>query len=74
MRDKVGILSCDLYRKYRQIVPLFKEWMWTCTPRACGTPTAWHANYVRLVDSDGTLSHNGAYIAYGLAPACIFHL
>lgn len=73
--DKVGILSCGLYRKYRQIVPLFDEWMWTCTPWACGTPNAWSASGVRLVLTDGTLSgYDGAYGNRGLAPACIFHL
>ena len=72
--DKIGILSCDLYRKYRKIVPLFDEWMWTCTPWHCGTPYSGYANIVRLVSSDGTVRYNGAYVAHGLAPACIFHL
>lgn len=72
--DKIGILSCDLYRKYRKIVPLFDEWMWTCTPWYCGTPNSGSATTVRLVFSDGTLDSYGAYGATGLAPACIFHL
>ena len=72
--DKIGILSCDLYRKYRKIVPLFDEWMWTCTPWHCGTPNSGDANIVRLVYSDGTVGHNGANNVSGLAPACIFHL
>ena len=72
--DKIGILSCDLYRKYRKIVPLFDEWMWTCTPWYCGTPTSGDASYVRLVYSDGTVNSGGAGNANGLAPACIFHL
>ena len=72
--DKIGILSCDLYRKYRKIVPLFDEWMWTCTPWHCGTPHYGNAFVVRLVGYDGTMSVNGASNAIGLAPACIFHL
>ena len=72
--DKIGILSCDLYRKYRKIVPLFDEWMWTCTPWHCGTPYSGGADYVRLVLSDGTVDGYSAYGASGLAPACIFHL
>ena len=72
--DKIGILSCDLYRKYRKIVPLFDEWMWTCTPWYCGTPYSGYAYYVRHVYSDGTLYNHLAYYANGLAPACIFHL
>ena len=72
--DKIGILSCDLYRKYRKIVPLFDEWMWTCTPWHCGTPHSGHAYRVRLVVSDGTVGNDRATYAAGLAPACIFHL
>lgn len=72
--DKIGILSCDLYRKYRKIVPLFDEWMWTCTPWHCGTPNSGYAFGVRRVHSDGTVYHTNAYLAIGLAPACIFHL
>lgn len=72
--DKIGILSCDLYRKYRKIVPLFDEWMWTCTPWHCGTPTSGSAYGVRLVGSDGTVHTTIAHTATGLAPACIFHL
>ena len=72
--DKIGILSCDLYRKYRKIVPLFDEWMWTCTPWHCGTPHSGNASIVRLVGSDGTVSVSYADNARGLAPACIFHL
>ena len=30
--DRLFILSCDEYRKYRKHVPLLPEWMWTCTP------------------------------------------
>lgn len=72
--DKIGILSCDLYRKYRKIVPLFDEWMWTCTPWHCGTPYSGNAYNVRRVGSDGAMSHYRASHAHGLAPACIFHL
>lgn len=72
--DKIGILSYDLYRKYCKIVPLFDEWMWTCTPWHCGTPYSGHAGSVRFVYSDGTMRTNHASGAVGLAPACIFHL
>ena len=72
--DKIGILSCDLYRKYRKIVPLFDEWMWTCTPWHCGTPHSGYAFSVRRVNSDGTVNGLSATGALGLAPACIFHL
>lgn len=67
--DYVTILSCDQYRKYREIVPLFEEWMWTLTPWSCYTS---YANYVRLVNPTGYVRSNGAVISYGVAPACLF--
>lgn len=72
--DLVGILSCDLYRKYREFVPLFDEWMWTCTPWKCGTPNSGGAYYVRYVSTSGALTNYVAYNSNGFAPACIFHL
>ena len=33
--DYVTILSCDQYRKYRELVPHYPEWMWTLTPWNC---------------------------------------
>ena len=70
--DYVGLLSCDLYRKYRKIVSLFNEWMWTCTPWPCDTPYSGNARNVRLVNPDGTLHYSRAFYSNGLAPACIF--
>lgn len=72
--DYIGLLSCDLYRKYRKFIPLFDEWMWTCTPWYCGTPSSGTARNVRLVSTDGSLYDTNANTANGLAPACIFHL
>lgn len=69
--DKVFILTCDEYRKYRKNVPLLPEWMWTCTP--------WYitdsgdSDYVRGVSAGGSLGNYGAYVTYGVAPACVFN-
>lgn len=67
--DYVTILSCDQYRKYRDIVPLFEEWMWTLTPWSCNTS---YSNFVRDVLTTGGVSGSDAYISYGVAPACLF--
>ena len=67
-------LTVDEYRKYRDIVPLFDEGMWTVTPWHCGTPNASYANIVRSVASSGVLSGNYASNAGGLVPACFFAL
>lgn len=69
--DRVFILSCDEYRKYRKHVPLLPEWMWTCTP--------WYISdtgdgyYVRYVGTDGILNGGDAYGGNGVAPACVFN-
>ena len=67
--DKVGLISCDLYRKYRNFIPLFDEWMWTCTAWHCISGTA---NGVRSVHTSGALYYLTASLANGVVPACIF--
>ena len=67
--DYVTILSCDQYRKYRDIVPLFEEWMWTLTPWSCNTSIS---GIVRNVGTTGIVYSNGAYNSFGVAPACLF--
>ena len=67
--DYVTILSCDQYRKYRDIVPLFEEWMWTLTPWSCDTS---HSYYVRGVHPTGGVDDYIANISFGVAPACLF--
>ena len=68
--DYVFLLSCDLYRKYREYVPHFNNWWWTLTPWTCNPS---NASIARFVHSDGTLYYNYAYIGYGVAPACLFN-
>lgn len=67
--DYVTILSCDQYRKYRDIVPLFEEWMWTLTPWTCNAGTA---TSVRFVGTTGYVYYYGATSTLGVAPACVF--
>lgn len=65
---KVGLLSVDLYRKYRDFIPLYPEWMWTCTAWYCSG----FAGGVRGVYAGGALGGGGAGVAGGVVPACIF--
>lgn len=67
--DYVTILSCDQYRKYREIVPLFEEWMWTLTPWSC-TPS--DSNYVRSVNTMGNVINCDEVSNIGVAPVCLF--
>lgn len=69
--DRVFILSCDEYRKYRKHVPLLLEWMWTCTPwYIAGTGSGTN---VRSVGTGGGLNSNYSYNSNGVAPACVFN-
>ena len=66
--DYVTMLSCNQYRKYRDLVPCYPEWMWTLTPwNCCG-----NGSIVRLVHPTGTITNYGASNSNGVAPVCIF--
>ena len=69
--DKVFILSCDEYRKYRKHVPLLPKWMWTCTPWY--NPSTGNVLSVRAVDAGGILYSSDVCDRMGVAPACVFN-
>lgn len=69
--DRVFILSCDEYRKYRKYVPLLPEWMWTCTPWYIADTGS--GDVVRSVNAGGGLNHIGVHRSNGVAPACVFN-
>nr|DAR17291.1 MAG TPA: hypothetical protein [Caudoviricetes sp.] len=68
-KDYVTILSCDQYRKYRDLVPCYPEWMWTLTPWSC---FGGNGCFVRGVSLTGYIRDNEACVSRGVAPACIF--
>lgn len=68
--DYIALLSCDLYRKYREYMPKYNTWVWTLTP--------WHiypsiASTARIVNTGGSLNYNRAFYSNGVAPACLFN-
>lgn len=67
--DCIALLSCDLYRKYREFMPKYNTWMWTLTPWSCLTM---YTASERIVYIDGSLGDLNASYACGVAPACIF--
>ena len=69
--DKVFILSCDEYRKYRKRVPLLEEWMWSCTPWWINQRSG-GGSFVRGVGTTGALSNSHVCISHEVAPACVF--
>lgn len=66
--DYVGILTEELYRKYRRYI-LTDGYMWLCTPYSVDG----NYPYVRYVDTSGLVDDYGvANDAYRCRPACVF--
>jgi hypothetical protein len=66
--DKIFLLTCDQYRKYRKLIPNLDDWWWLATPYS--TASNGYAHYVRNVNSDGGLNNSFAYYGrYGVRPA-----
>ena len=67
-RDKIALISCDLYREYRALLPKIGCWWWTLTPWTCDPEYSYR---VRSVNSSGAMDWNGAYDGYGgVRPLC----
>ncbi len=67
--DLIALPSCDTYREFRDVIPLFDEWMWTCTPWSCDPSNACH---VRSVGPNGNIGSSLARYGNGVAPLVKF--
>ncbi len=56
--QKIFLLSCDMYRKYRSVIPNLDNWWWLAT--AYSTESNGYADYARIVYSDGSLDDRTA--------------
>lgn len=66
--QKIFLLSCDMYRKYRSVIPNLDNWWWLAT--AYSTESNGYAALARSVDSDGSLDDDIAYYGNnGVRPA-----
>lgn len=66
--QKIFLLTCDMYRKYRSIIPNLDDWWWLAT--AYSTESNGYAGSARRVYSDGGLIISGACLgSYGVRPA-----
>lgn len=66
--QKIFLLTCDMYRKYRSVIPNLNDWWWLAT--AYSTESNGYARYARYVYSDGSLYSSYAYYGYyGVRPA-----
>jgi hypothetical protein len=66
--NKVNLLTCDMYRKYRHIIPNIDSWWWLITP--CSVGSNEYSRTVCSVGTDGTLNNIYAANGYiGVRPA-----
>lgn len=66
--QKIFLLTCDMYRKYRSVIPNLDDWWWLAT--AYSTESNGYARIARYVRSDGSLRNLNACIGhYGVRPA-----
>lgn len=56
--QKIFLLTCDMYRKYRSVITNLDDWWWLAT--AYSTESNGYARYARNVYSDGSLNYNYA--------------
>lgn len=71
VKDNVSILTCDLYRRYREFLPAIGSACWTAT--RVTTLDKDYARYVCLVSSFGVLYWRGSDCSDGVRPFCILN-
>lgn len=72
VKDKIGLLTADMYRKYNRIIEkyLVNDWWWLVTPWS--TPHRGWKYAVRCVSAVGTLHSYCCIRNCGVRPFCIF--
>ena len=66
--QKIFLLTCDMYRKYRSVIPNLDDWWWLAT--AYSTESNGYAYGARSVLSDGSSGYSYAYYGgIGVRPA-----
>lgn len=71
VKDNVSILTCDLYRRYREFLPAIGSACWTAT--RVTTLDKDYARSVCIVYSNGILGWIGSGCSYGVRPFCILN-
>lgn len=67
-KDKIFLLTADIYRRNRDVIKPINAWWWLATPYS--TPTAGYPYFVRHVFYDGSLGNYSASYGYtNLRPA-----
>lgn len=75
VQDFVFILTCNEYRKYREFIPHYDDWIWTATPWWCGynNSDTGYASCVRVVNTAGNFNSCSTYYGNSVAPACVLN-
>ncbi len=70
--DKIGLLTCDMYRKYNRIIEKYSvnDWWWLATPYS--TAHRGYNSLVRCVHDSGSLCDSICYDNFCVRPFCIF--
>lgn len=71
VKDNVSILTCDLYRRYREFLPAIGSACWTAT--RVTTLDKDYARFVCFVCSVGVLGWCDCDYSYGVRPFCILN-
>lgn len=71
VKDNVSILTCDLYRRYRESLPAIGSAFWTAT--RITTFDKGYARIVCFVNPNGILGWNACGYCYGVRPYCILN-
>ena len=66
---KIGLITDQMYRAFRKIIPKASEDYWTCTPFS--TERNGYKSFVRIVSASGALNYNNAcFGGRGVRPLC----
>ena len=60
--DVIALLTCDLYREFRALIPRTNQWCWTVTPWTC---LDHYSDRVRTINDYGVLHYDHAKNACG---------
>lgn len=72
-KGKVSLLTCDLYRRYVDVLDNHKinKWWWLVTPYS--TPTHGYSTLIKCVAPSGSIIDNDYNYDDGVRPFCIFN-
>ena len=71
VKDNVSILTCNLYRRYREFLPAIGSSSWTAT--SVTTLYKFYARSICIVGSGGVLSWRDCDCSSGVRPFCILN-